>query len=111
MSTHYNSNLKTARSRTAQLLMALYDSGRTTFTIADAARITGLTPPLASSLLHKASKRGLVSRLKRGLFVIVPRNSEVQPNILGIPISLHATWPVRPPTSSLMHPPWSSTAW
>jgi len=56
----------------AHLLMAIYDSGRTTFTIADASRITGLTLPLASSLLHKAIKRGLVSRLKRGLFVIVP---------------------------------------
>lgn len=56
----------------AGLLMALYDSGRTIFTIADAVRITKLPPPLASSLLHKAAKRGLVSRLKRGLFVIVP---------------------------------------
>jgi predicted transcriptional regulator of viral defense system len=56
----------------AKLLMALYDSGQTTFTNADAVRITGLQPPLASSLLHKAAKRGLVSRLKRGLFVIVP---------------------------------------
>jgi predicted transcriptional regulator of viral defense system len=56
----------------ASLLMALYDSGRTTFTTAEAAHITGLTVPLTSSLLHKARKRGLVSRLKRGLFVIVP---------------------------------------
>src|SRR5882724_4089525 len=54
------------------LLMALYDSGKTIFTIADAARITRLSPALASSLLYKAAKRGLVSRLKRGLFVIVP---------------------------------------
>ena len=52
--------------------MALYDSGRTTFTTAEAAHTTGLTGPLTSSLLHKARKRGLVSQLKRGLFVIVP---------------------------------------
>ena len=56
----------------AGLLMALYDSGETIFTIADAAKITRLSPALASSLLYKAAKRGLVSRLKRGLFVIVP---------------------------------------
>jgi len=56
----------------AKLLMALYDSGQTTFTHADAVRITGLKPALASSLLHKATRRGLVSSLKRGLFVIVP---------------------------------------
>jgi predicted transcriptional regulator of viral defense system len=56
----------------ASLLMTLYDSGRTMFTTAEAAHITGLTVPLTSSLLHKAGKRGLVSQLKRGLFVIVP---------------------------------------
>ncbi len=56
----------------ANLIMALYDSGRTMFTTAEAAQITGLTVAIASSLLHKARKRGLVSRLKRGLFVIVP---------------------------------------
>jgi predicted transcriptional regulator of viral defense system len=70
--TKNNSNLKTSRSRMASLITALYDSGRTMFTTAEAAQITGLTVPLASSLLHKARKRGLVSRLKRGLFVIVP---------------------------------------
>lgn len=72
MSTIYNWNLRTARSQMAKLLASLYDSGQTTFTTADAVRITGLKPPLASSLLHKAKKRGLVSQLKRGLFVIVP---------------------------------------
>jgi predicted transcriptional regulator of viral defense system len=72
LSIQYNSNLRTSRSQMAKLLMALYDCGQTTFTSADASRITGLKPPLASSLLHKAAKRGLVSRLKRGLFAIVP---------------------------------------
>jgi predicted transcriptional regulator of viral defense system len=72
MRTNYNSNLKTSRSRMANLLMALYDSGRTTFTTPEAAQITRLTVPIVSSLLHKARKRGLVSQLKRGLFVIVP---------------------------------------
>jgi predicted transcriptional regulator of viral defense system len=64
--------MKTTGSRMAKLLMALYDAGRTTFTTAEAAQMTGLTVPLTSSLLHKARKRGLVSQLKRGLFVIVP---------------------------------------
>lgn len=56
----------------AGLITSLYDQAQTIFTTADAARITGLTVPLASSLLHKAERRGLVSRLKRGLFVLVP---------------------------------------
>jgi predicted transcriptional regulator of viral defense system len=72
MRTGSNPNLKTSGSRTAGLLTALYDSAHTTFTTAEAAEITGLATPLASSLLHKARKRGLVSQVKRGLFVIVP---------------------------------------
>jgi predicted transcriptional regulator of viral defense system len=85
MRTNYNSNLKTSRSRMANLLMALYDSGRTTFTTAEAAEITRLTVPLASSLLHKARKRGLVSQLKRGLFVIVPPELGSSPEYTGNP--------------------------
>lgn len=56
----------------AQLLTALHDRSQSTFTLADVEQLTGLRPALASSLLHKAAKRGLVSRLKRGLFIIVP---------------------------------------
>ena len=56
----------------ANLLLAHYDSGRTTFKTAGAAHITGLTVPLASSLLLKAGKRGLVSQVKHRLFGIVP---------------------------------------
>jgi hypothetical protein len=38
---------KTVGSRTAQLLNALYESGRTTFSYADVERIAGLQPELA----------------------------------------------------------------
>jgi predicted transcriptional regulator of viral defense system len=56
----------------ALLLRSLYDRSQTTFTLADVEKITGLRPSLASSLLHKAAKRGLVSRIKRGVFVVIP---------------------------------------
>ncbi len=56
----------------APLLSALYDRAQTSFTLADAAELTGLRPALASSLLHKATKRGLVSRLKRGVWILIP---------------------------------------
>ncbi len=71
MAAKHNSS-KTVGPQTATLLSALYDRAQTTFTLADAAEITGLRPALASSLLHKAAKRGLVSRLKRGVWVLVP---------------------------------------
>jgi predicted transcriptional regulator of viral defense system len=63
---------KTVGRQTAGLLTGLYDRAQSTFTLADAQRLTGLSAHLASSLLHKAVKRGIFSRLKSGLFVIVP---------------------------------------
>ena len=71
-STEHNTKLKTVGRHTARLLSALYDRPQSTFTLADAGKITGLSPALASSLLHKAAGRGLVSRLKPGVFVIIP---------------------------------------
>lgn len=63
---------KTVGHQTARLLTALYDRSQSTFTLGDVEAITDLNPDLASSLLHDAVGRGLVSRLKPGLFVIVP---------------------------------------
>ncbi len=56
----------------AGLLAGLYDRAQSTFTLADAEEITGLRSSLASSLLQRAARRGIVSRLKPGVFVIVP---------------------------------------
>jgi predicted transcriptional regulator of viral defense system len=72
MSINRNLQSKTIGRRMARLLAALYDRSQTTFTLANAQEITGLSSQLASSLLHKAVRRGLVSRLKPGVFVIIP---------------------------------------
>ena len=72
MRKQYNGARKTVGPRTADLLAALYDRGRTTFTYDDVLEITGLGRLSARSLTSKAERRGLVSRLKPGLFVIVP---------------------------------------
>jgi predicted transcriptional regulator of viral defense system len=72
MSTTQNIASKTVGRQTARLLAGLYDRSQSTFALADAQEITGLSAHLASSLLHKAVRRGLFSRLKPGVFVIVP---------------------------------------
>ena len=72
MSINSNQSLKTVGPQTARLLGAINDRSQTIFTLRDAEQITGLTPALASSLLNKAIRRGLVSRLKGGLFIVVP---------------------------------------
>ncbi|MGB7730878.1 MAG: type IV toxin-antitoxin system AbiEi family antitoxin [Candidatus Acidiferrum sp.] len=63
---------KTVGGRSARLLASLYDRSQTTFTLAEAKAITGLSPGSTRSLLHKATLRGLITRLKSGLFALVP---------------------------------------
>jgi predicted transcriptional regulator of viral defense system len=63
---------KTVGSRTAQLVTALYERQKTTFTLADVESITGLASASARSLIRHAVVRGVVSRLQPGLFVLVP---------------------------------------
>ena len=64
--------MKTVGNQTAKLLVALNDRSQTIFTLRDVEQITGLTPALASSLLTKAIRRGLASRVKGGVFMLVP---------------------------------------
>lgn len=67
-----NSQLRTIGPQSARLLASLYDRAQTTFTNADVSAITGLNAASARSLIRKAQARGLVTRLKPGLFVLVP---------------------------------------
>ena len=68
----HNSTLKTVGPQTARLLSQLHDHNKTVFTTPEAAKLTGLSPQGTSSLLHKAVYRGLFSRIRPGLFTIVP---------------------------------------
>jgi len=72
MNTKLHSPCKTVGRQSARLLAGLYDRSQSVFVLSDAQEITGLSSHLASSLLHKAVRRGLFSRLKPGVFVIVP---------------------------------------
>ncbi|PYT27165.1 MAG: transcriptional regulator [Acidobacteria bacterium] len=85
ITTQHNIPSKTVGRQTAGLLAGLYDRSQSTFTLADAQEITGLSSHLASSLLHKAVRRGLVSRVKPGVFVIVPPELGSTPEYAGDP--------------------------
>lgn len=72
MGTKYHSTLKTLGPRAAQLFTDLNELRRSTFTLADVRSITGLSAASARNLVHKAQQRGLVTRLKPGLYNLVP---------------------------------------
>jgi predicted transcriptional regulator of viral defense system len=63
---------KTLGPKTALLFTQLYEQNKTTFTLADVEAITGLRGTSARTLVHKAAKRGLLTRLQPGLYTLVP---------------------------------------
>jgi predicted transcriptional regulator of viral defense system len=72
MAQENHSGFKTLGPRAAQFVTELHEQHRATFTIADVAMITGLGSASVRSLIRKAEGRGLVTRLKPGLFNLVP---------------------------------------
>ncbi|MGB2625922.1 MAG: type IV toxin-antitoxin system AbiEi family antitoxin domain-containing protein [Candidatus Acidiferrum sp.] len=68
----HNQIPKTLGSKTALLFTQLYEQSKTTFTLADVEAITGLRGTSARTLVHKATKRGLLTRLQPGLYTLVP---------------------------------------
>ncbi|KVW97176.1 type IV toxin-antitoxin system AbiEi family antitoxin domain-containing protein [Thiobacillus denitrificans] len=68
----YHSQLKTLGPRAAQLFTSVNELRKPTFTLADVRLITGLSAAAARNLVHKAQQRGLVTRLKPGLYNLVP---------------------------------------
>jgi predicted transcriptional regulator of viral defense system len=72
LSEKYHFGLKTLGPRAAQLFTELNELRRTTFTLADVVSITGLSAAAARSLVHKTQQRGLITRLKPGLYNLVP---------------------------------------
>lgn len=72
MTGKYHTTFKTLGPRAAQLFTELNEQRRTTFGLSDVEAITHLSASSARNLVHKAQQRGLVTRLKAGLYNLVP---------------------------------------
>ena len=72
MNSRYKSQFKTLGPRAAQLITELNERHRSTFTLADVESITGLSSVACRNLVHRAQQRGLLTRLKPGLYNLVP---------------------------------------
>jgi predicted transcriptional regulator of viral defense system len=64
--------MKTLGRQSAQLVEKLQDERRSIFTIDDAARILSSPRHIVSNMLGKAQARGIVTRLRRGVYTLVP---------------------------------------
>ena len=64
--------LKTRGSQAANLLAQLHEQRRPVFSLRDVVEITRLKDPSARSFVRKLVERGVVTRLRPGLFTLVP---------------------------------------
>ena len=76
---------KTLGPQAARLVAMLHERGRTLFTHADVEAITGLQAKSARNLMAGLVNRGLATRLKPGLFILVPFELGREREYLGNP--------------------------
>ena len=80
-----NQKLKTLGPRLAFLVAELYEQQKTVFSNQDVETITGLSPKAARGLTIRLVERGLATRLKPGLFILVPAELGHERDYLGDP--------------------------
>jgi len=80
--------MKTLGPQAARLIMTLYDENRVTFRLKDIERILGLNDANARNFVRKLVDRGVVTRLKPGLFILVPFELGKETEYAGNPLVL-----------------------
>jgi predicted transcriptional regulator of viral defense system len=78
--------LKTLGPQAAKLVTTLHERGRPVFRLEDVREITGLPESSARSFVRKLVDRGVATRLKPGLFVLVPFEMGRERQYLGNPL-------------------------
>jgi predicted transcriptional regulator of viral defense system len=85
---NYQSQLerpKTLGSQAGRLLEALHDQQRLVFSFEDVRRITGASLSATRAFVGKLVRRGIATRLKPGLFILVPFELGREREYLGNP--------------------------
>lgn len=78
--------LKTLGPQAAHLVTELHERGKTLFSNADVEEITGLQPKSARNFVASLVDRGIATRLKPGLFILVPFELGRERQYLGSPL-------------------------
>lgn len=80
-----NQRPKTLGPRAAFLVAELYEQQKTVFSHKDVEKITGLGPKSARSLVRRLVNHGVATRLKPGMFILVPSELGHERDYLGNP--------------------------
>lgn len=78
--------LKTLGPQAARLVTELHERGKTMFSNRDVEAITGLGPKSSRNFVASLVDRGVVTRLKPGLFILVPFSLGYEREYLGNPL-------------------------
>lgn len=81
----YNSQAKTIGPRIAFLLAELYEQQKMIFSVRDVEKITGRDSNSARTLTTRLVSRGLATRIKPGLFILIPSELGHEREYLGNP--------------------------
>lgn len=85
MNNNEKERFKTLGPRAAYLVGRLYEKGKPVFSNADAMEITGLQPKSARNFVASLVKRGVATRIKPGLFILVPYELGFEREYMGNP--------------------------
>ena len=86
MNLKHNIQMKTLGPQAAQLVTSLHDENKPVFRLEDVHRILGLEEPSTRSLVRKLVNRGVATRLKPGLFILVPFELGKEREYMGNPL-------------------------
>lgn len=81
----YNLKAKSVGPRLAYLVAELYEQQKMIFSVRDVAEISGLDSNSARSLTTRLASKGLATRIKPGLFILVPAELGHEREYLGNP--------------------------
>lgn len=85
MPQNIKTSLKTLGPQAARLVTTLYERNQALFGVGDVKAITGLTDASARSFVRTLVERGLVTRLKPGLYILVPFEMGKEKEFAGNP--------------------------
>ena len=86
MNLKHNTQMKTLGPQAAQLVTSLHEENKPVFRLEDVHRILGLEESSTRSLVRKLVNRGVATRLKPGLFILVPFELGKEMEYMGNPL-------------------------
>ena len=86
MCPNHNSQLKTLGPQSVCLVSTLYEENKPVFRLEDVRRILNLQELPASSFVRQLVNRGVATRLKPGLFILVPQELGREREYMGSPL-------------------------